>query len=174
LVTVVGVKYTTARDVAEKTIDLIFKKLGHQPPRCRTHETPVHGGEIPRFNEFVKQELSRRPHGLSAEILNPLISNYGSAYREVLQYLEADASAAPPFTPGSNTLKAEVLYGLREEMAQKLVDVIRRRTELGSAGYPGDEAVQNCAAIMATECGWNAERTQKEIRDVKALYSTEN
>lgn len=172
LVTVVGVKYTTARDVAEKTIDLIFQKLGHQPPRCRTQETPVHGGDIPRFNEFVQEEMSRRPHDLRPGIFKPLIFNYGTAYREVLQYLEADASAAQPLTPSADTIKAEVLYGLREEMAQKLSDVIRRRTELGSAGYPGDEAVQACAALMAAELGWDEAKIQNEIREVKAVYST--
>jgi glycerol-3-phosphate dehydrogenase len=52
--------------------------------------------------------------------------------------------------------------------------VIRRRTELGSAGYPGDEAVSNCAAIMADEFGWNSEKQQQEIREAKALYSTVN
>ncbi len=172
LVTVVGVKYTTARDVAEKAIDLVFIKLGHQPPRCRTHETPVHGGDIRRFEEFVQQETSRRPHGLSVEIVKPLVYNYGSAYHEVLKHAGLDADAARPITPGSNTLRAEVLYNIREETAQKLVDAIRRRTELGSAGYPGDKAVQACATIMAAELGWNAARIQDEIRDVKAIYST--
>jgi glycerol-3-phosphate dehydrogenase len=173
LVTVVGVKYTTARDVAEKTIDLIFQKLGHQPPRCRTHETPLKGGDIPRFEEFVKRETSQRPRGLSMEILKPLVYNYGTAYREVLQYAGTNVDAVQPIVPGSEVLRAEVLYNLREEMAQKLSDVIRRRTELGSAGYPGDEAVKACAAIMAAELGWDEAKIQNEIREVKAVYSTQ-
>jgi glycerol-3-phosphate dehydrogenase len=172
LVTVVGVKYTTARDVAEKAIDLIFKKLGHQPPRCCTHETPVHGGDIRRFEEFVQRETSQRPHGLSAEIVKPLVYNYGSAYHEVLKYIGLDPDAVQPIAADSNILRAEVLYNIREEMAQKLADVIRRRTELGSAGYPGDEAVQACATIMAAELGWDAAKIQNEIREVKAIYST--
>ncbi|MCI0694515.1 glycerol-3-phosphate dehydrogenase/oxidase [candidate division KSB1 bacterium] len=172
LVTVVGVKYTTARDVAEKTIALVFKKLGHQPPRCRTHETPVHGGDIRRFEEFVQRETTQRPHGLNAKILKPLVYNYGSAYHEVLKYTDFDADAAQPVAADANVLRAEVLYNIREELAQKLADVIRRRTELGSAGYPGDEAVQACAAIMAAELGWDAAKIQNEIREVKAIYST--
>lgn len=172
LVTVIGVKYTTARDVAEKTIDLVFKKLDHQSPHCRTHETPVHGGDIRRFEEFVQQETTQQPHGLRAEILKPLVYNYGSAYREVLQYADLDADAAQPIAAEANILRAEVLYNIREEMAQKLSDVIRRRTELGSAGYPGDGAVQACAAIMAAELGWEAAKIQNEIREVKAVYST--
>jgi len=172
LISVVGVKYTTARDVAEKTIDLVFKKLGKQTPRCRTHETPVHGGEIRRFAEFVNQEPARAPFGLPPALVKPLVLNYGSAYGGVLKHLDTDKTAAAPVASGSSVLKAEVLYNLREEMAQKLSDVIRRRTDLGSAGYPGDAAVENAAAIMAAELGWNAGRMQQEIRQVKAIYST--
>ncbi|MDZ7343993.1 MAG: hypothetical protein ONA90_05715, partial [candidate division KSB1 bacterium] len=55
-------------------------------------------------------------------------------------------------------------------MAQKLVDVIRRRTELGSAGYPGDEAVAACAAIMAKEQNWGPEKLKREIDEVQSMY----
>jgi glycerol-3-phosphate dehydrogenase len=172
LVTVVGVKYTTARDVAEKTVDLVFKKLGKPCKRGHTHEIPLHGGEIRRFSEFVNQETAQPPFGLPPALLKPLVLNYGSAYGEVLKYLDTDKTAATPVAAGSSVLKAEVLYNIREEMAQKLSDVIRRRTELGSAGYPGDAAVENIAAIMAAELGWNAGRVQQEINEVKAIYST--
>jgi len=173
-ITVVGVKYTTARDVAEKTIDLVFKKLGQPPPPCRTHETPVHGGDIARFNEFVAQVTRRPPHNLRANIVKNLVWNYGTAYAEILKYVSTDRQAALPVTPEAEIITAELLYNIREEMAQKLADVIRRRTELGSAGYPGDAAVQASAALMATELGWDAEKTQQEIRDVQAIYKTAN
>jgi len=38
LLSVIGVKYTTARVVAERAVDLIVKKLGRAPVRCRTNE----------------------------------------------------------------------------------------------------------------------------------------
>jgi glycerol-3-phosphate dehydrogenase len=174
LVTVVGVKYTTARDVAAKTIDLIFKKLGHQPPRCRTGVTPLHGGAIAQLDAFIAQEESKPPYGLNPKIIEPLIRNYGASYSEVLKCVDASPEAAKTVTPESTVLKAEVLYGIREEMAQKLVDVIRRRTELGSAGYPGDEAVQSCANLIAAELGWNHQRVQREIEEAKAVYRTAN
>ncbi len=173
-VSVVGVKYTTARDVAEKTIDLVFKKLGKQPPPCRTHVTPVHGGNITRFNEFVAQETRQPPHQLRDLVIKNLVWNYGTAYTEILKYISSDPSAVLPVTAEAAVLKAEVLYNIRDEMAQKLADVIRRRTELGSAGYPGDAAVQASAGLMATELGWSAEKTQQEIRDVQAVYKTVN
>jgi glycerol-3-phosphate dehydrogenase len=40
LVTLQGVKYTTARGVAEKAVDLVFHRLGRPEPPCRTMETP--------------------------------------------------------------------------------------------------------------------------------------
>ncbi|MCG3118734.1 MAG: Aerobic glycerol-3-phosphate dehydrogenase [bacterium] len=174
LVTVVGVKYTTARDVAEKTINLVFQKLGKQPPACRTQETPVHGGKIERWNEFVAQATNRRPRDLEADIIEPLVRNYGSAYGEVLEFMAEERRPTATITPQSSVLKAEILYNLREEMALKLADVIRRRTELGSAAYPGDEAVRSCAGLMAAELGWSPPRIQQEIQDVKAIYSTAN
>ena len=41
LVSVVGVKYTTARAVAERVVDLILKKLGRAPVPCRTAEATL-------------------------------------------------------------------------------------------------------------------------------------
>jgi glycerol-3-phosphate dehydrogenase len=68
------------------------------------------------------------------------------------------------------TLQAEVLYAVKEEMAVKLSDVIRRRTELGSAGHPGNAALQKVADIMAGELGWDTRRKASEIAETNGLY----
>ena len=39
VISIVGVKYTTARAVAERTVDLILRKLGRSTVACRTAET---------------------------------------------------------------------------------------------------------------------------------------
>ena len=41
LVSIQGVKYTTARGVAEEAIDLVERRLGHPRVACRTAETPL-------------------------------------------------------------------------------------------------------------------------------------
>jgi glycerol-3-phosphate dehydrogenase len=46
LVSVVGVKYTTARAVAERTVDLIMQKLGRSNVPCRTAETILPGAAV--------------------------------------------------------------------------------------------------------------------------------
>jgi glycerol-3-phosphate dehydrogenase len=69
-------------------------------------------------------------------------------------------------------MRAEVLHGVREEMAQKLTDVVFRRTSSGIAGNQRDEALRSTAVIMSKELGWDDMRTQREISDSKAFLST--
>ncbi|GFP33077.1 glycerol-3-phosphate dehydrogenase, partial [Candidatus Hakubella thermalkaliphila] len=64
----------------------------------------------------------------------------------------------------------EIVHAIRDEMAQKLSDVILRRTELGEGGSPGDECLAACAQMMAKEKGWDRLKTEKEIDEVKAIY----
>jgi glycerol-3-phosphate dehydrogenase len=46
LISVVGVKYTTARVVAERAVDLLLSKLGRAPVACRTAETLLPGAGL--------------------------------------------------------------------------------------------------------------------------------
>lgn len=171
LVSIVGVKYTTARHVAENAVDLVFKKLAKKPPRCLTAETPVHGGQIERFDDYVARELEKRVCGLDDRIIRQLVCNYGSEYPQVLKYLEEDSAWTQRIDSTSQVIKAEVIHAIREEMAQKLADVVFRRTELGSAGNPGEKALKNCADVMAKELNWNEEKTQTELAEVRAAFA---
>ncbi|MCA1584414.1 MAG: FAD-dependent oxidoreductase [Acidobacteria bacterium] len=47
LVSMVGVRYTTARDTAEKATDAVFRTLGYaRPPACRTEVTPLDTSDL--------------------------------------------------------------------------------------------------------------------------------
>ena len=167
-------KYTTARAVIEKAIDLVFKKLGKKTPRCSTKVTPVHGGHIERFSDFLAQETEKREWELDTEVIRHLVYNYGSEYPEVLKYINNNSDWRQTIDRSSQVIKAEVVYGIREEMAQKLTDIVFRRTELGSAGNPGESALKACAAIMAKELDWDGSRVRSEIQEVKAVFSIES
>jgi glycerol-3-phosphate dehydrogenase len=172
LISVVGVKYTAARQVAETTIDLVMKKLGRGHVRCLTGVTPVHGGMIEGFERFMARQLEKHAGQMSEEILRHLIQSYGAEYMEILRYCEEDPQWAESVTGDSPVIKAEVLHGVREEMARKLGDVIFRRTELGTAGYPGDACLETCAALMAAELGWDHQRTLRELEETGGVYAS--
>jgi len=170
LISVVGVKYTTARDVAQKTIDLVYQKMGQDAPKCRTEDVPLHGGNIERFNDFVENAVKSQPYRLDEKVMKHLSYNYGSAYNDILRYGEQDEKWVELIPDSSEVLKAEVLHGVREEMAQKLSDVVLRRTDLGTAMNPGETALKETAGIMAAELGWDDIRIKQEIEEVRQIY----
>jgi glycerol-3-phosphate dehydrogenase len=171
LLTVIGVKYTTARGVAQATVDTVFKKLRRKPPECCTLERVLVGGNIDDFEAFADDVVKAKPNGLEAEVLIHLLHSYGSEYGQIL----AEAEAQPELNlkvPGSaEVLMAEVSHAVNHEMAVKLTDVILRRTDLGSAGHPGEQCLEACAELMARELGWDNNRKQAEIGEAKAVYS---
>lgn len=169
LVTVVGVRYTTARGVGERAIHLASQKLGQKVARSRTATTPVYGGQIEDFDQFSQGVIQQRPHSLPAEVVRSLLRNYGSAYGEVLKYADELPGLAEKMGQ-SNVIKAEVVHAVRDEMAQTLSDVVFRRTDLGTAGHPGEEALQACAALMAGELEWDPGRLERELDEVRAAF----
>lgn len=170
LISVVGVKYTTARDVAQKTIDLVYKKMRTKAPKCQTEEIPLHGGNIERINEFVDNAVKSKPYGLDEKVMEHLSFNYGSAYNDILRYGEMDKKWVELLPNSKEVLKAEVLHAVREEMAQKLSDVVLRRTDLGTAINPGEAILKQTVQIMAAEFGWNDGRMKQEVEEVKKIY----
>ena len=171
LISVVGVKYTTARGVAEKAVDIALKKLGSAFTRSRSDEVPIYGGCIARFNDFLSAAVDSRPEGISPESMTHLVYHYGSRYPDILAYIQREPALAIPLPGQKHVIGAEVVHAVREEMALTLADCILRRTELGSAGDPGEACLTACADLMARERGWDSSRRQSEIAQVRALYS---
>ena len=171
LVTVVGVKYTTARSTAQQAVDLVVKKLGRESAACQTLGTPVYGGQIDDFCEFLAHALEKRPYGLSPETIEHLVYTYGSEYPRVLKYLDDEPGSDQTISNGSPVIKAEILHAVREEMAQKLDDVIQRRTELATAGPFDESGLETCAEIVAAELGWDQAKKEQALQEARAARS---
>ncbi|MBP7829863.1 MAG: glycerol-3-phosphate dehydrogenase/oxidase [Kiritimatiellae bacterium] len=159
LVSVVGVKYTVCRRIAEQVVDLAARRLGGSADRCRTGETPLAGGDIGDFDAFRS----------GAE--DHLARNYGTQMKEVLA-LAKDNPAWAEKIPGSTEVRAaEVIHAVREEMAVHLADVVLRRTDLGTLGHPGRPALEACARLMAAELAWTPGRTEEELAAAERLFT---
>ncbi|HRV91438.1 MAG TPA: glycerol-3-phosphate dehydrogenase/oxidase [Anaerolineae bacterium] len=169
LISVVGVKYTTARDMARKTIDYVYQLWGQQPSPSKSAVTPLYDGQIDAFDSFLQTEIKKRSAELKEATLQRLIYNYGSAYPEVLRYFPSHQSKSHSDLA---VIEAEVLHGIHHEMAQKLTDIIFRRTELGTAGYPGREVVEFCATVMGRELNWSQSKITLEIQAVNTCLRT--
>ncbi len=172
LLTAVGVKWTTGRDLAQRTVDLVLRKLGWLATATMTDQTPLVGGQIINFHDYVNHAVASN-RNLSSALMRHLIHNYGSEYQCILDLLERESQLATPLPGVANVIAGEVIHAVREEMAFKLSDVIMRRIELGSAGYPDDETVHAVADLMARELHWTTDQKTQEINQLRMRYAPE-
>jgi glycerol-3-phosphate dehydrogenase len=68
--------------------------------------------------------------------------------------------------PGSSITYAEIAYTVREEMAERMADVMFRRTDLGTAAHPGEPALRALQDFLTRELGWSAQRAADERQAV--------
>ncbi len=172
ILTVCGVKYTTARLVAVRVTDKLCERLGRGGERFDSSYTPIDGGDFERFDAFEIDLRQQAPPELVPHV-ERLARHYGTRAHELIGDCVQRPSDAASICESTSVTHAEVRYGVGEEMAVKLADIVMRRTDLGTAGYPGHEALRNCAAIIAEDLGWSSERTRAEISEVAALFGAD-
>jgi len=166
VVTIIGARATVARGAAEKTMNLVQRKLGEKIVRSPTETERVHGGNFDDFDALVKDIRAHLPDD-SQHAAESIAHNYGSEYAAVLA---CDSDPALRNTLGDSTvIGAEVIHAIRHEMAQSLADIVMRRTELGSGGDPGGDAVLGAATIAAKELGWDEAETSSQVNAVQTM-----
>ena len=171
LLSMLGVRYTTARHTAQQAVDAVCASLGRQTPVCRTDVTPLVGGEFDDLNQLLREAEHAKSPGTSDATRRRLALTYGTTHGALLAALRS--APADRAALGSTCLvtRAEVRHAVRSEMALRLSDAVLRRTEAGSAGHPGDDALRAAAAVMAEELGWSAERVEAEIAETRQAYA---
>ncbi|MFQ5582955.1 MAG: FAD-dependent oxidoreductase [Calditrichia bacterium] len=167
--TLIGVRATVARGMAEKVIGQIASRIGKTVAKSTTEKTPLYGGNIENFGEMLQAAEGNKPAPLTDKSIVALAHNHGSEYHRVLEYLEKNPEWGT--TVGkSHVLKAEIIHAIRREMAVTLSDIVFRRTDLGTAGDPGMEAIKESAELMANELNWTANHMEHEIDQVKEKF----
>jgi glycerol-3-phosphate dehydrogenase len=172
LLLVAGVKYTTAYQVAKKVLGLILKKLNRSHAKSAEKCPLLHRNS--RLAEDTKDVSYRKREAkkvcLSENIKEHLRQQYGGDDKQILKYIEEDDSNARLISQDQTITTAEVIHSVRNEMALRLSDVVLRRTELGSAGYPGNNALEEVASIMGHELNWTSDKLAMEVGAVKKSY----
>jgi glycerol-3-phosphate dehydrogenase len=163
LVTLVGVKWTTARLVAEQVVSLIGRKLGRPPAVTGRDAGRVVGGDIPDLAGFLERARSESPAGMPPESVEHVLECYGTESRRIFDLVAREPSLGRPLTGSSPVVAAQVVHAARAEMALHLDDVVLRRTELGLAGDSEEVALEGCARLMARELGWTPATERQEV-----------
>jgi glycerol-3-phosphate dehydrogenase len=170
LISILGAKYTTARVIAERALDLAVKQLGIRTKKCQTHMTPVRGGMIEDFRAFLKKALLKVPRVINERSTEHLVYTYGSEYQRLVDCMLRQPDLARRIEAPLPVTVAEVEHAIHHEMGLHLADVIGRRTELGSTGLPSMATLQKCASLLSREFQWTAQHQEQEIRSVIQTY----
>ena len=171
--TVLGVKYTTARRVGARAADAAVRRLGKPSLRARRQRYDILPGAGIADHEALTIETAR---AVGLEIAPPIIRHlnavYGDRSAAIVRLMAERTDWRMPVVPGRPSVGAEVIHAIRHEMALTLADIVIRRSELGAMGHPGEAITRAAAAIAAEELDWDAARRDREIAAVDAFYGS--
>jgi glycerol-3-phosphate dehydrogenase len=163
LLSVVGGKITTYRNLSEQAVDLVQKKMGRPRTPSLTAQAKLPGARGPEeFSSFAQrfiEENSRLPE----KTLNHLLRVYGTRAAQVLETASEHAALADPLDDDTGAICAEVLFSFRHEMARTLSDCLLRRTMTGMGAAAGMDAVERAALVARRHLGWDGERAREEV-----------
>jgi glycerol-3-phosphate dehydrogenase len=168
--TVVGVKYTTARGVAARVTSRAAKRLGARVRPSRTDRTVLPGAGIADHEALAIETARAVGLELAPPIIRHLTAIYGDRCAQIVRLMAERTDWRMPLVTGQPHVGAEVVYTIRNEMACTLADIVIRRTGIGSSGHPGDAMIQAAARLAAEEFVWDTDRRDREIAAVDAFY----
>jgi glycerol-3-phosphate dehydrogenase len=166
-ITVIGVKYTTARGLAERVTAVVARRLGRRIPPSRTAMTMLPGAGIADHEALAIETARELRMDIDLATVRHLTSLYAEAAASIIRLMDGHPELRSTVSPTAKTVGAEIVHAIRHEMAVKLSDIVVRRTGLGSAGLPTREAIDACARIAAAELRWDAARVAEEIAETQ-------
>jgi glycerol-3-phosphate dehydrogenase len=179
LITIAGGKLTTYRKMAKECVDVavnllkLMDKLPEDIHSGQTFKFPLPGAVgWPEDDDHSRVAAELREAcacDLSAELSRHLIDTYGMRALEVATLCATTPSLTEAIVPGRVEIMAQVDFGVREELAASVTDIMLRRTQIFFRDYDqGLAAVDKVAMRMAHLIGWSDEEKQKSIDDYKA------
>jgi glycerol-3-phosphate dehydrogenase len=161
LVSVLGGKWTTYRAMAEDGINHAQQSVPDKQGACRTLDFLLTGaqGYSPDYWKQLAQEYQ-----LSTETAQHLAEKFGTDSSKVLELAKQDAQLLQPLIKGGAPIRAEVVYAIREEMAQTIEDILLRRIGLQFHSWKdAAEAAPVVGQLLAREFDWTDAQTREDV-----------
>jgi glycerol-3-phosphate dehydrogenase len=183
LISVIGGKLTTYRNLAEETVDYCLSTFRLLLPQdkpvsaCVTREMPLPGGQgVEDIVDYKRQQALKASsqYGISEDIVSHLIDLYGSRYAQVLRLTQENQVWKESLHQGAKDIAAQVIFAVRSELAWTVSDVLLRRLGCGLDDSAGMAALEPVARLMATELGWSEEKIRMEMDAYTAYVQTRN
>jgi glycerol-3-phosphate dehydrogenase len=166
LVSIVGGKLTTYRNLSRQAVDGIGRQLARKLPECRTADVRLPGAY--RLDEA--RAALQACEALSRSGVQRMLSVYGGLALDVLALAASEPPLGATLDADRTVLAAEVVFAIRHEMARTLEDIVHRRLMIGLAADQGRPLYEMIAAIAASEFGWDDGVRHSHLRTL-AAYS---
>lgn len=161
LISVAGIKYTTAPVVGARVVALAAGKLGRTlaiPP----FEAPCAGAPAAGALRLPPDEGSEASDSDSNEYAWA-VAIYGARAEQCLgQPSAANRDAEQVF-------RNRVRFGVEHEMVVRLSDAVLRATDWAERGKLSSAQLEWCAATLAADLGWSTERRERELEATRAV-----
>jgi glycerol-3-phosphate dehydrogenase len=179
LVTIAGGKLTTYRrmavDVVEQAVSLL--RLSGVRPEKKTSDTddvPLPGGVDFPHSEEESQAFIAGLQEVAGEVLDVngathLFDVYGTQARQLAERIGEDVTLGKRMVPGRPERMVQVDWAVEVELAERLEDVLGRRTSIFlKSPCQGEHACEAVADRMAELLHWSAERRDDEVARYRA------
>jgi len=156
LITITGGKWTTYRRIAEDVLEIAIHKAGLEETdptvtQCKTTELPLHG--------YKKETDFNKP-----------LYYYGTDVEGIQSIIRNDKSLAESIHPLLPFIKAEIIWGVRNEMCMTVEDALSRRTRaLLLDAKSAMEAAPAVAEIMAKEKQKDNEWMREQVESFRSI-----
>jgi glycerol-3-phosphate dehydrogenase len=192
VVAIAGGKLTTYRRMGRKVVDLVVNRLRDEgrlrkKARSRTADVLIGGYperprrrvgrllRIPRLPRFARRRpatLPIAPPSLTPETGRRLWRTYGANWQAIVDLVGENPSLGTPVIPGLDILRAELVFAVRHEMAQTLLDILARRTHLAALDRnQARDVAAEVARLVGPELGWSEAEQKRQVeqfnRDVE-------
>lgn len=153
LVDIIGGKWTTYRQMAEDTLDMAIKAKLLPHKTCVTANLAIHGSDYDK----IKYPASH-------------LNCYGSDRFLIEQIIADNPETAEKLHQNYDFTVAQVIWAVKNEMAQTLEDVLARRMRLLFLdARVAKEVAPKVAQIIAKELNQNIEWQNQQIAQFQAL-----
>jgi len=168
LITVEGGKYTTSRSLAEHVVDRLFTILKTPKKTSVSAKQFLRNCAIENFEDFVATK-KKQFAGFAPAQVEFLCKMYGTEIDSVLKLAEKYQLTEKLDNDGE--MEAQVDYAIQQEMAEKLSDILLRRTGIGTLGHPGNEVLEKVAGLAASLLNWDEKRKKEELAAVEQILT---
>lgn len=172
LISLIGGKLTTYRNVGEQMVDAIYRKMKKNAPACKTDRQNLPGYILPD-DERIPKAIDKYIDKVSFPSINHLFCVYGSRALNVLALVDEEPELGQKITNQLPDIKAQLVYAVRSELAQTFVDIGRRRTTLAIKSNYGLDLLPVIADTLKKYCGWTQEKCDRASGEYKT-YMEEN